>query len=301
MLICVSCDTPKLGCEVEAKAQAAAAASATLAAAGISFGRPAAVTTQADSAAAPAGKKAKLNAPAEHGVGNDRKTDGSATVSFGDGKLGLNFVRSSCPLVVKGLSDQAAEMEGLVIGMELRAVGGTDVSGMAYDAAVELIKAASRPVTMTFCQPGGNFAGGSGGAVSGGTMAVSTVDEQVIERPSREKNVYRLGVTTGRVLICGSGECGQLGVGMKISEVANATHLSVFDRKSMVSIAAGGMHTLALDSNGGVWSWGCNDDFTLGRRSRQDEGVPRKLTDLPTDDPVVQLAAGSCHSAILTR
>ena len=33
-------------------------------------------------------------------------------------------------------------------------------------------------------------------------------------------------------------------------------------------------HTLALDSDGAVWSWGCNDDWTLGKRTVINLSVP---------------------------
>ena len=32
-----------------------------------------------------------------------------------------------------------------------------------------------------------------------------------------------------------------------------------------VDVAAGGMHTVALDSEGRVWTFGCNDEGSLGR------------------------------------
>ena len=58
-------------------------------------------------------------------------------------------------------------------------------------------------------------------------------------------------------------------------------------------IVCGGMHTLALASNGAVYSWGCNDEGALGRGGLEDspcliEGL------LPTR--ITGVAAGDSHS-----
>jgi alpha-tubulin suppressor-like RCC1 family protein len=47
------------------------------------------------------------------------------------------------------------------------------------------------------------------------------------------------------------------------------------------------------------FSQGCNDDYPLGRIDQKDEGVPRKVTALTEE--VVEISAGACHSAVLTK
>lgn len=87
-------------------------------------------------------------------------------------------------------------------------------------------------------------------------------------------------------------------------------------------IACGGMHTLALDSEGKVWSWGVSDDAALGRRTTQQIDPTNPTTEvdgetvpnyIPTDEleanphlvhglegfPVVKVAAGDCVSVAL--
>jgi regulator of chromosome condensation len=59
-----------------------------------------------------------------------------------------------------------------------------------------------------------------------------------------------------------------------------------------VKIQCGAMHTLALGSDGSLWTWGCNDDGSLGRDGA--ENVPMKVESLPI--PVDGIAAGDCHS-----
>jgi len=62
--------------------------------------------------------------------------------------------------------------------------------------------------------------------------------------------------------------------------------------RSILKVVCGGMHTLALASDGSVWSWGCNDDGALGRMGACE--VPLKIEDLKI--PVDGITAGDCHS-----
>ena len=121
----------------------------------------------------------------------------------------------------------------------------------------------------------------------------------VQRREPREPRKFRAGITPGSVLVSGSGDCGQLGLGLKHSDLNSPHHLSLLDRKNIGKISCGGMHTLALDCDGAIWSWGCNDDFPLGRVDKKDEGVPRKVTALT--ETVTEVMAGSSHSACLTQ
>ena len=60
-------------------------------------------------------------------------------------------------------------------------------------------------------------------------------------------------------------------------------------------IACGGMHTLVLTSMGKVFTWGCNDDFALGRSGS--ENIPTEMTSITV--PINNIAAGDSHSVAL--
>jgi regulator of chromosome condensation len=62
---------------------------------------------------------------------------------------------------------------------------------------------------------------------------------------------------------------------------------------SIHSIACGGLHTLALTTNGRVFSWGCNDSKVLGRQSNARESVPDLVA---IDLPINLISAGDSHS-----
>ncbi|XP_022828532.1 regulator of chromosome condensation isoform X1 [Spodoptera litura] len=101
----------------------------------------------------------------------------------------------------------------------------------------------------------------------------------------------------GRVLACGQGDVGQLGLGEDVVETSKFKYVTALGDK-IVDVYAGGMHTIALDSSGKVWTFGCNDEGALGRATsgESEEGTPAAVR-LPA--PAVAVAAGDSHSAAL--
>lgn len=101
----------------------------------------------------------------------------------------------------------------------------------------------------------------------------------------------------GRVLACGQGDVGQLGLGEDVMETNKFKYVTALGDK-IVDVCAGGMHTVALDSNGKVWTHGCNDEGALGRSTsgEKDEGTPKAVS-LP--GKAVAITAGDSHSAAL--
>ncbi|PLW34863.1 hypothetical protein PCANC_15888 [Puccinia coronata f. sp. avenae] len=86
------------------------------------------------------------------------------------------------------------------------------------------------------------------------------------------------------VLIFGAGDMGQMGLGAeKLDDVRKpVVHSMIEDlRKEKefadpLHLAAGGMHTLVIDSEGKIWSWGINDNAALGRPTEGIEGVEQE-------------------------
>jgi len=102
----------------------------------------------------------------------------------------------------------------------------------------------------------------------------------------------------GHVLTVGQGDTGQLGLGEDVMEKTRPG--LVKDVEDAVEVVAGGMHTVVLDKNGHVWTFGCNDEGSLGRIVGEEEEcfVPGQVS-LPA--PVVQVSAGDSHTAALTE
>ena len=74
----------------------------------------------------------------------------------------------------------------------------------------------------------------------------------------------------GSVLSLGTGDTGQLGLGEDITERTKPALVTGVKGKVM-AVAAGGMHTICVTTNGKVWSFGCNDEGALGRAIDEDE------------------------------
>ena len=103
-----------------------------------------------------------------------------------------------------------------------------------------------------------------------------------------------LGVPLCDVLVHGSGECEQLGLGDGVLERKKPTLVKSLLDKNIIAVASGSLHNLALSAEGTVYSWGCNDDGALGRSG--EENIP-----LPIDMMIgiKKIAVGDCHSALL--
>src|SRR6266536_1851929 len=114
------------------------------------------------------------------------------------------------------------------------------------------------------------------------------------------QRAYAAGVAAGR--IWGSGDNYLVGLGeatpLTTAYALEPTEL-IIDRPAVV--AAGGVHSLALDASGSVWSWGSNDNGQLGLvAGTLEPGAaaqrPYKVDKLAD---VIAIAAGTYHSLAL--
>ncbi|XP_013410879.1 regulator of chromosome condensation [Lingula anatina] len=103
----------------------------------------------------------------------------------------------------------------------------------------------------------------------------------------------------GLVLTLGEGDVGQLGLGEDVFERKRPGKIDL--PPNVIQIVAGGMHTVCLTEEGEVYTFGCNDDGSLGRDTSEEgsEASPAKVTDLPYK--IVQVSAGDSHTAALTE
>jgi len=107
-------------------------------------------------------------------------------------------------------------------------------------------------------------------------------------------------VVGGMVLAVGMGDAGQLGLGPDTEErkrVAPVPNLP----KNIVQVAAGGLHSICLDDQGRVHSWGCNDEGALGRPTNDEEDNFDAGPVEGLEGRVVAVTAGDCHCLALTE
>ena len=165
-------------------------------------------------------------------------------------------------------------------------------------------------------------AGGGGGFVFGGGAAApaakgfvfgagsppgekrkTDVAERKTGAKKRRVRELRLnGDETGDVMIVGNGDCGQLGLGDGDDDTRDSLVplvVASLSAHGIVSIACGGMHTVALTFDGKLWTWGNNDDEALGRQGN--ESLPGLVEGALRGVPVRMVSAGDSHSAALSR
>lgn len=99
------------------------------------------------------------------------------------------------------------------------------------------------------------------------------------------KHLY-ISVKPMDIFCWGTGSMCELGMGplAKNKEIKRPRlnpFLLLSENIKIVSIAVGGMHTLAVDTNHDIWSWGCNDVFALGRDT---SGAKEVLKDMDNNN-----------------
>lgn len=134
-----------------------------------------------------------------------------------------------------------------------------------------------------------------------GTMPDDTPmnDEPVDSTPVKSKSVECIPsvprpTKPGLVLAVGENLSNQLGLG---SEIDNRKKPQLVKElpDDVIQIAAGGMHSACLTKDGTVYTFGCNDEFALGRDN--DDEIDKVV--LP--EKIVDITAGDSHTAALSE
>ena len=112
-----------------------------------------------------------------------------------------------------------------------------------------------------------------------GKKSMAVVEEEV---KAKRIKLESIGITRGHghVLTLGQGDTGQLGLGEDVMEKSRPG--LVKEVENAVEVVAGGMHTVVLDNKGDVWTFGCNDEGSLGRVVGEEEEcfIPGKVCPL---------------------
>jgi alpha-tubulin suppressor-like RCC1 family protein len=141
-----------------------------------------------------------------------------------------------------------------------------------------------RPNPSTNLTPGSISGLGSGS----GTIAVAAGSAHTLALKS-----------DGTVLAWGSNANGQLGDGTTVSRLSPAQVSGFGPGSGIVAIAAGSAFSLAVKSDGTVWSWGSNSNGQLGDGTTNSRLTPVQVTGVPAASGVTDIAAGSSYAIAL--
>lgn len=147
---------------------------------------------------------------------------------------------------------------------------------------------------------------GFGGSFFKGASPLSRASEHVdsiprgMAAPGRREDGPANAKACLRACLLASG-CGGLGHGDKktrlyptlVDELAE-------EQRSIVQVSCGSMHTVALDSEGFVWTWGKGEYGRLGLGSSSDSTGPELVELLADLESVVQVAASGSFTLALT-
>eukprot|EP00560_Eucampia_antarctica_P004653 CAMPEP_0197836878 /NCGR_PEP_ID=MMETSP1437-20131217/30368_1 /TAXON_ID=49252 ORGANISM="Eucampia antarctica, Strain CCMP1452" /NCGR_SAMPLE_ID=MMETSP1437 /ASSEMBLY_ACC=CAM_ASM_001096 /LENGTH=599 /DNA_ID=CAMNT_0043443425 /DNA_START=12 /DNA_END=1811 /DNA_ORIENTATION=+ len=124
---------------------------------------------------------------------------------------------------------------------------------------------------------------------------------------------------TGNTLaMCGSGDCGQLGLTEEKMDASRPHPIKKGlldddddDEDAIIDVACGGLHNLALTQSGNVYSFGCNDDGSVGVLDSEGTAFEPVLVSKGKlglfhpdskiyNEPIMQVATGNCQSVALS-
>ena len=103
--------------------------------------------------------------------------------------------------------------------------------------------------------------------------------ENYLSHSSHIQNRYNRNY--GDIVVFGDGQSNQLGMGYGITESRTPRVLVNLRNLPITMLACGGLHSLALTNDGRVYSWGCNDEGSLGwetTEEKDDGALPDMVT-----------------------
>ncbi|MDR3346605.1 MAG: hypothetical protein LBS73_05450 [Campylobacteraceae bacterium] len=107
--------------------------------------------------------------------------------------------------------------------------------------------------------------------------------------------------SNGKIWGAGYNKWGQLSLGNNVSQTSFQPAIGSITSSRIVSISAGGWHSLALDSSGKIWAAGANWNGCLGLGDNADRNLfqPVTIKGLASGVSIVSISAGGRHSLAL--
>jgi len=104
----------------------------------------------------------------------------------------------------------------------------------------------------------------------------------------------------GLLYVSGSGDAGQLGVGVTENRVVPTLVRGELEGRKVLQVAAGGGHTACVTEDGAAFAFGYNANGQLGLGVTEERNVPTLLRGELENKSVMQVAAGNNHTIFVT-
>jgi len=102
----------------------------------------------------------------------------------------------------------------------------------------------------------------------------------------------------GYALSVGENLSNQLGLTLDVDGRKKPQLIKLLEAQGeIIQVAAGGMHSAVLSSDGSVYTFGCNDEFALGSVNASEDDIQK--VDLP--EKSIEITAGDSHCAALSE
>ena len=187
---------------------------------------------------------------------------------------------------------------GSDVPVKVRLPGGTKVIGVSGGFAHSVAVTSSGQVLSWGKNYNSDLANGSTTDSDLPVRSVLPAGTKVVAVAASGDSSFAL-TSTGAVLGWGLNDQGQLGDGSSGNNNVPPGNVSLPAGTTVIAIAAGSLHTLALTSTGAVLAWGYNAQGELGDGNRKNTDVPVKVK-LPAGVKVTAVAAGGFDSLALT-
>ncbi|XP_058829831.1 probable E3 ubiquitin-protein ligase HERC4 isoform X2 [Topomyia yanbarensis] len=130
---------------------------------------------------------------------------------------------------------------------------------------------------------------------------VSSLENYIITQVSCG-TAHSLAITNwGQLFTWGSNAVGQLGHDSDLSSYTTPRMVKAIATKSVIQVAAGQMHSLALTNSGELYSWGANGYGQLGLGTTNEKVPIPTLVKSLAGIPIAFIACGGCHSFAVSK
>jgi len=134
------------------------------------------------------------------------------------------------------------------------------------------------------------------------TASAITLSSNSVQMVSANGSHTLMIRSDGTLWAWGAGQYGRLGDGNTSNHnraVPTQIPLPAGATLPWIYVAAGGLHSAAIDSAGVLWTWGAAGQGQLGNGTTTDSGTPARVSDPNPASPWVSVSAGARHTVAL--